>query len=219
MAKRKRVIKNGNETSLWDALEVKFDSNAIPYLDYNDITNTNGSVFNVNEFQRTIANVNQGLFGVYNTEDSNAANRVALGRLLQQYRKWIKPQMNKRFMGKQYNIALQREQEGYYRTLLRLINEGIRGKQQIGTWFKDLSDMEKYNLRRVLAEMTQFIALALVVKLVDWPDDKERSHALKMAEYIAKRELHELGGLAPSPIMLQEQLKNVKTPIPSLSAA
>jgi hypothetical protein len=34
---------------------------------------------------------------VYNEEDSNAASRVIMGRLLQQYRKWIKPQFNKRF--------------------------------------------------------------------------------------------------------------------------
>lgn len=218
MAKRQRVLKDGKEMSLWDALQVSTDKNGIPYLDMDNITNTDGSAFNINEFQRMVANVNQGLFGVYNTEDSNAANRVALGRLLQQYRKWIKPQMNKRFMGKQYNIALQREQEGYYRTLIRLIYDGIRGKQQIGTWFKDLSDMEKRNLRRVLAEMVQFMALALCVKIIDWPDDKDRSRWLKLAEYIAKREVHELGGLAPSPIMIQEQLKNLKTPIPALSA-
>ena len=36
-----------------------------------------------------------------------------------------------------------------------------------------------------------------------------------MAEYSARRLQHELGGLMPSPIMLQELLKTVKSPVPA----
>lgn len=220
MAMREQVIKDGKQMSLWDALEVTNDKNGIAMIDTKGITDVDGNEFSVSRFKNKVAKVNQGLFGVYNSEDSNAANRVALGRLLQQYRKWIKPQMNKRFMGKQYSVALGEEEEGYYRTLLRLLNECRKGQITLGQIFsKDgLSDMERFNVRRAMTEVIQFLAVLALVKLIDWPDDKDRPYFVKLAEYVAKRELHELGGLTPSPTFVQEQLKNVKTPVPSLSA-
>ena len=59
--------------------------------------NLDGTKFDVSKFGRRIAHINHTLFGVYNEEDANAANRVALGRLLMQYRKWMKPLFNRRF--------------------------------------------------------------------------------------------------------------------------
>lgn len=35
--------------------------------------------------------VSQSLFGTYNDEDANVANRVIVGRAIMQYRKWMKP--------------------------------------------------------------------------------------------------------------------------------
>lgn len=221
MAMREKVLKDGREMSLWDALEVSTDSKGMSMINTSNITDLDGNEFSISKFKNRVAKVNQGLFGVYNSEDSNAANRVALGRLLQQYRKWIKPQMNKRFMKQQYSVALGEAEEGYYRTLLRMINELRKGQVTIGQIFSkegDLSEMEYYNVRRALTEIIQFLAVLAIVKLVDWPDDKDRPYFVKLAEYVAKRELHELGGLTPSPTFVQEQLKNVKTPIPSLSA-
>ena len=118
--------------SLWDALEVTQDENGMPLISLDGITDLEGNKFNKTRFTNKVKNVNQGLFGVYNSEDANAANRVALGRLLQQYRKWIKPQMNKRFMKLQQNVALGQEVEGYYRTLLRVYKELKKGEITLG---------------------------------------------------------------------------------------
>ena len=230
-ALREKVIKDGKEMSLWEALEVTEDGNGVKMIDTSSIKNLDGTEFDINKFSLYIKDINQSLFGVYNTDDMNAANRVAIGRLLLQYRKWIKPQMNKRFMAKQYNINLGKEQEGYYRTLVRVINECIRGKIQLGEVWQQtfnyspsqtqLKDYEVANIRRSLFEIFQYLAVWALASLVQWPDDKDRPWALKLAEYMAKREMHELGGLTPIPAkrgMIQETIKTVKTPVPALSS-
>jgi hypothetical protein len=79
------VLFNGKQTSLWEALEVvsKYADSNIKELNYRDIKELDGTPLDVGAFGRQVATVNHGLFGIYNDEDANAANRVAMGRLLQ----------------------------------------------------------------------------------------------------------------------------------------
>lgn len=216
MALREQVLLNGKQMSLWEALEVRdrFKDSDIKELNYKDIKNLDGSDFNISKFSRKVGNVNQTSFGIYNEEDANAANRVAMGRLLQQYRKWMKVQFNRRFEKAQYNVTTERFEEGYYVTLGRLINELRRGEKQISVLWQDLSDIEKANIRRVVTELAQFFAVWAIANLIEWPKDKKRPWAIKFAEYAAVRASHELGGLAPSTVMLQENLKTITTPLP-----
>ena len=55
---------------------------------------------------------------------------------------------------------------------------------------------------------------------VDWGDE-ERPWAMKMVEYVAQRSVHELGALTiASPYhFVSENLKTIKTPIPSINLA
>lgn len=219
MAKRKKVMLNGKETNLWDALQTKdkFEGNhEIKELNYRDITELDGSPLDVAKFGRQVAHVNQGLFGIYNQDDAMAANRVAMGRLLMQYRKWIKPQMNKRFQAGQYSTVMDQWEEGYYRTVLRLGNDLLRGKVQLATCWGQMEDFEKKNVIRALTELVQFFAIWALANWVEWPDDKNRPWAMKMAEYSLKRLAHETGGLTPSTVMIQENLKTIKDPIASI---
>jgi len=79
MALRKQVLFNGQQMSLWDALEVvsKYEDSEIKELNYKDIKELDGSPLNVSKFGREVATVNHGLFGIYNEEDANAANTIA----------------------------------------------------------------------------------------------------------------------------------------------
>lgn len=222
MALREKVIvPNKGEMSLWDALEI-----VNSFKDNNDImemklpegtTDINGNPFSIGKFSRKIAHVNQSLFGIYNNDDREAAQRVIMGRLLTQYRRWMKPQFNRRFMRKQYNLDIERDEEGYYRTSARIVMGLIRGEYQLGAVWENLNAMEKANVRRTISEMVQLTAIVLLAEFIEWPDDKNRPWAIKLAEYSAKRLEHELGALAPSPIMLQELAKTVKSPIPSIT--
>ncbi len=225
MAIRQKVkLNNGTTTSLWEALHVRDTTEGIKEMYLPEgTTDLEGNPINIGKISRRIAHVNQGLFGIYNEEDSNAANRVIMGRLLMQYRKWMKPQFNKRFQSGQYNITMNEWEEGYYNTFIRMINQLRKGQVQISTIWEslkgsdtELKDFEVANIKRVLAEFTQFFAVWALANLVDWDDDKDRPWALKMAEYVSQRLAHELGGLTPSTTFLQENIKTFKSPIPSI---
>lgn len=223
MAMKERVKIDGKEMSLWDALQVQDvnGSSSVKQLNHKDITDLDGNPYDTGRFSRKIAHINHYLFGIYNDEDANAANRVALGRLLQQYRKWMKTSFNKRFQANQYNLATESWEEGYYRTVGRMIQQLYRGQIQLNAvWDKitDNNDIEGANLRRAITELVQFFAVWALANWVEWPDDKKRPWALKLAEYSSKRLAHELGGLTPSPVMLQENLKTIKSPFPSATA-
>lgn len=217
MAKRQKVNVPGKGTlSLWDALQIRGDKVKEMYLP-EGTTDDKGNPFDIAKFSRKIAHVNQHLFGIYNDEDANAANRVAMGRLLMQYRKWMKPQYNKRFQAAQYNVTTGEFEEGYYRTVLRIGNELIRGQVQLSAQWKNMSEHERANVRRALTEIIQFMAVWALANWVEWDDDKNRPWSVKLAEYTTKRLAHELGGLTPSTVMPQELLKTVKTPMASIS--
>ena len=220
-----------NQMSLWEALQV-----VNTYEDRNDIkhmiipegtTDINGVPIDAKKISREIQDINIHLFGAYNQEDSNVANRVVVGRALQQYRKWIKPQFNKRFQKAQINVLTGKTGEGYYRTfgkyyamkfLGNFMNEALRGKVQIAEHWDELSDEEKFNIRRAWFEIAQCFCVYLIATYAPWPDEKKRPWTLKFAEYMAKREMHELGMLTPSLTMLSETLKTVKSPMPCLTA-
>lgn len=219
--KHTKIKINGKETTVWDAIEVR-DSKVgggIKELYIPEAYNLDGTKFDVSKFGRRIAHINHTLFGVYNEEDANAANRVALGRLLMQYRKWMKPLFNRRFQKKQYVLEMEGYEEGYYRTLVRVAQQLKRGEVQFGMLKDQLSKEDYSNIRRALLEIAQFLCVIGASQLINWPDDKDRPWALKLAEYTTHRLAHELGGLTPSPAMINETLKTVKTPLAILSTA
>ncbi len=219
MAMRQKVLLGGKEMSLWDALQVEDvnGSSTIKQLNYRDITDLKGNPFDVAKFSRKVAHINQTSFGIYNDDDANAANRVAMGRLLQQYRKWMKIQFNRRWQAGQQNLATDSWEEGYYRTFGRMMNQWIRGGVQLSEQWDNMTTGERANIKRAITEMVQFFAVWALANWIEWPDDKKRPWAIKLAEYSSKRLAHELGGLAPSPVMLQELLKTVKSPVPSVT--
>lgn len=229
MAKRKKVLLGGIEMSLWDALEVE-DSpyEGIKQLNNSRIKELDGSDLDIEGFSREVGSVNQKLFGIYNQEDMNAASTVAMGRLLLQYRKWIIPSLNKRFRKGQTNLMSSHSyEEGYYVTLARITQGLIKGQYNLPTIWDSLEEEEKTNIKKALFELCQFMLIFGLAYGIEWPDDKDRSRWLKYLEYMTKRTAHELGGLTPAPItlypveigpMVNESLKTVQQPLPSLSA-
>lgn len=207
--------------SLWDALEVVdvFEGNStIKKLQVpNGTTMDDGSALNLGLISRQIADVHIDTFGAYNDEDSAAANRIVLGRALMQMRKWIKPQFNRRFQKAQPNLITGKTKEGYYRTLIHIVNELRRGEIQLSALKDQLKPEEYANIKRALFELFQFFMCWAVLNLIPWDDDKKRPWLAKYLEYMANREFHELGMLAPSLTMVTEISKTVREPFPCMS--
>lgn len=217
MWEREEVYVDGKKyDSSWEAFRACIvEKNGFRSVDRNKLRDKNGNPIDISAVSRAMEDVNHVCFGIYNDDGANAASRVALGRLVQHYRKWMKRQYSRRFQKGQQNLSTNTWEEGYYHTIGRLFNEIRRGERQLA--HMNLSEDERYNVRRAMFEMVQAFAVWLVAEVVNWPDDKERPYILKLLEYVAKRLKHELHGLIPWLTMPKEMLKTVKSPIPSLT--
>lgn len=211
---------NGVQMSVWDALQIQ-DSEVgqgIKEVHMDEAYNLDGTKFDRDIFGMQIATINHNLFGIYNTEDANAANRIALGRALIQYRKWMVPLYKRRFGAETVDITTGERYRGYYRTLIKVIQELKRGEVQLSMLKDQLSERDLQDVKRAIFEIAQFLAAWGASEFIIWPDDEDRPWALKLGEYATHRLAHELGGLTPSPAMINETLKTVKTPFAMLSA-
>lgn len=217
--KQKVKLPDGTITSLWDALNVRnvFENeDRIKELVIDAVDAETGKPIDkeyIRKFSAKINEVNHRLFGVYNTDDMVAAQRVSLGRCVLQYRQWIVPMFARRFQSRRFVEALDEYEEGYYVTALHVLaglRNGIGGLMEV---YDELDANQKANIIRVIAEISQFMIIWAIANFCSFgKDDPKRSWTMKLAEYMAQRELHELGNLTPSFVMGNELLKTVKSP-------
>ena len=215
---------NGKIVSLWDAFEVV-------YIDKNNkklgaklqlkegYTKADGSAFtqdDIIKFSRRSAAINQRMHGIYNKADRSAVQRLAIGRMGMMFRKWIKPSLNRRFKSATYNYDLDAWTEGYYNTtgrfMLQLARDLKETQFNLAARWNELTSTEKANIRRALTEVSHFLAVSLIIGLIEWSDDKDRPWLIRMAEYQARRLYTELGALIPGKPMISEGLKIIKSP-------
>lgn len=215
---------NGKITNLWDAMEVV-------YIDPNNkklgaklqvkkgYTKADGSAFtndDIRKFSRKAAAINQRMHGIYNKADRSAVQRLAVGRMGIMFRKWIKPSLNRRFKSATYNYDLEAWTEGYYLTTGRFLNQlfqDLRKSQfDISSRWNEMTKTERANVIRAITEVSHFLAVMAAIGLIEWSDDRDRPWLVKMVEYQLRRLYTELGALTPTPAMVQEGLKILKSP-------
>jgi len=215
---------NGKITNLWDAMEVV-------YIDPNNkklgaklqvkkgYTKADGSAFtndDIRKFSRKAAAINQRMHGIYNKADRSAVQRLAVGRMGIMFRKWIKPSLNRRFKSATYNYDLEAWTEGYYLTTGRFLNQlfqDLRKSQfDISSRWNEMTKTERANVIRAITEVSHFLAVTAAIGLIEWSDDRDRPWLVKMVEYQLRRLYTELGALTPTPAMVQEGLKILKSP-------
>lgn len=227
MAKKQKVKvlnKNGKyeEMSLWDALKIEEAPEnkelKVMSLPKGTIDVNTGKEFSIGDFSRKIGEVSHNLFGIYNDQDRTVAQRYVMGRLIMAYRQWIKPGINYRWRGREYNQTLGTMVEGSYRTCIRLARDLISGKLAITSAWSTLEDYEKANIRKTFTDFIQLVAVCILANCIKWgDDDKKRPWLEKYAEYLARREVHELGNFVPSTIMFREISSTLKSPTVALS--
>lgn len=215
---------DGKLVSLWDAMEVVYIDPSNKALGAKlqlkqGYTKEDGTEFtkdDIIKFSRKTAAINQRMHGIYNKLDRSAVQRLAIGRMGVMFRKWIKPSLNRRFKSATYNFDMEAWTEGYYRTtgrfLTQLAKELKEGQFALVANWNNLTNTEKANIKRAATEVGHFLAVALILGLIDWSDDKDRPWLVKMVEYQARRLYTELGSMIPGPQMVREGLKIVKSP-------
>lgn len=193
------------ESSLWDILEVQ-------YVDPND--HSKGAKLGVKEgyslseaditkYTRKFMGLNERLFGIYNMADRNALQSTAVGQLVFLYRKFIVPSINRRFGGANYNLDLDEQTEGYYRSFGRFLwnlSTDARGLgRSMSLYWKDMSDNEKANCIRAINELSMFVTLSILAAVLSsagWAKKDNPWHRRFLA-YMSKRMSTEAGAFTP----------------------
>lgn len=229
MAKNYYLLDNGKKTNLWDALHTSFlDSNkklGATLVLGDGVTKEDGSKFTKEDiivFSNKIRAVENNLYGIYNSEDKNAAQQMAIGRLVLLYRNWMRPLWLARFGRGKYNFDLGDCTEGYFQTMFNFIQQQYVDIKQsqfdiIKSWHT-LDSAEKSNIKKGLTEVAFYWGLyALINLLHGLEDEKEKPWALRLASYTALRLKTDMGALLPSPTMLDEGLKLFTSPMASMA--
>lgn len=234
-ALREKVIDpNGNEVSLWEAIDVapinpehpEAGNKLIIKSGYKSARegelNEENFTKLVNRVGRKASGLNNLIGGIYNDVDRVALQSSYIGVLGLLFRKWMKPAMNKRFSKGLYNYDLEAYQEGYYLTTFNFMKGVIQdlrsGERTILENWEQLDDHQRNNLRRALAE---YIALALLFMaswlLGDDDDEGNKDDGLAYARYLVNRLYLETAALTPSLSMVDSLYKLFSSPTTAMS--
>lgn len=222
---------NGKTINLWDAYEVQFtdksDKRAGAKLVLkHGVTKENGEEFTENdvfEITRKIAGINHRLHGIYNKEDMNAFQRLGIGRLAMQFRKWMPASFDRRFSNMRFDYEMNEWTEGYYRTTYNFIRRIVKDIHEGGISYaienQNLSETEKANLKRTAVEVAHFALCIIAISALydDDDDDSEDGYVRNMLEYQTRRLYTELGSMIPLPTILSEFFRILKSPMASIS--
>lgn len=205
-----KVKYKGRTISLTDAYEVeelKDDNGKVlsARLKLKDgVTKLDGSEVTEDDIvnlRLKIGKVNQSLNGAFNEDDRGAIHRNAYGRLAMQFRQWMPAHYNRRFARPYYDAAMDQWREGYYRTLGRfswnLMKDIAHAKFQLATHWKELSQTERANVRRSLAEISIFWTLTALISMMGPEKDKKGVWLDRMIIYNLKRMKLDTGASMP----------------------
>lgn len=241
----KLKTKYGKETNLWEMLDIEYLQEDGTYgsedrklgarlklkeecvdMEGHDFTLSNE---NIHKVSRKMAGVNQGIHGIYNEQDANLIQTIAIGRLLYNFRKWIPKSLDKRFANLKYNYDVEDWTEGYYQTLAKfligLIKEHNGMRLEVITRWKQLDERQRKNCIRAFTEILQFYGL-LITNNTIWHDDDDKSEyswLKNMVYYQMIRLQSELAALMPLSVLgskdntVTEFIRLFKNPISAIS--
>ena len=131
MMEMEAVRPDGTKTNLFDAFMETFDSEA-GVIGIPDVKiEKNGELVqfttaDLAAFRNKAKSVNHYIHGAYNKQDAGTWQRQFWGRALMQFRRWLPMNMKKRFASDQFNESRERNEQGWYRSLIQFM--GIVGK-------------------------------------------------------------------------------------------
>lgn len=243
---KQKVLLNGKEISLYDAFDVSpvQDGNATLILKPG-VTDLNGNAITIDSdyIRKTVRGqiqyVNKTMHGAMNAEDKGMIHKYLLGRLAMNFRQWMVGYYSRRFRGRHFDYDLGDYREGYYTSLWKaLMNNDTKDawaagekKDAMMMFMKDfatfmfrassqwsnLSDMQKYNIKRVRAEMLMLIALSGLSFALGDPDDHKREYWRRWWIYQVRRMLVDIEASTPSIYGIDSFLKILQSPMAGIN--
>lgn len=166
--------------------------------------------------KRIIRKVNDSLNGAFSENDKGAAHRMAVLRLIMQFRQWMPAHYMRRFARGHYDADLEQWREGYYNTyakfLGQLSKDLYKGRLRALESYSNLSEHERANLRRATAEISMFFMLFTLCKFGGRVKDRDRNWLDKMALYQIHRMYLEVGASMPGPQFMSNIIQIMNQP-------
>lgn len=228
--KRNNILDDkGNEVCMLEAFDVVKDAEGNGTLVIKQgYTNKDGSAITeeqINKLKKRISYVNRSMHGAFGIFEKGMIHRYAVGRLIMNFRQWMPAHYSRRFRGRYYDADLGEFREGYYVSTFKFIRECVRdmknAKLQIGTRWDNLSDMERYNMKRAFAETAILAMLTASIALLGDYKDKKGNWAYRHLIYELKR--LEMETMASNPIaaygFVSNMIKILNSPAAALNTA
>lgn len=216
----------GEEVPLIEAFDVVKDSTGNGELIIKQgYTQKDGSAITdefLDKIKGRVKYTNNSMHGAFDSFSKGMIHRYAVGRMIMNFRQWMPAHYQRRFRGLHYDSDLGEYREGYYvstyKFLKDLVKDFRRAKFQIGTRWHELSDMERYNLKRAAAE-TVILAL-ITAALAISPDYKDRkgNWAYRHLIYLLKRMQLEVAASDPANpyVFIKSAIKVLNSPMAML---
>lgn len=244
---KQQVLLNGKRISLFDAFEVtnKEDGNSELKLK-EGVTDLQGNPITedyIHAIRKKIRYLNQTCHGSMNEEDKGIIHQKWWGRGIMNFRQWMPEHYSRRFRSSHFDASLDKNREGYWTSLYKgLINEETKDawndnhkKEALGMFIKDfctflfradtnwknLNDMQKYNIKRVKAEMTMYLCLLGLGFALGAPDDHKKDFWRRWWIYQTKRLILDTEASMPHPRNIsnfQTMLQSPMASVPTMTA-
>lgn len=241
--KHEKVKLNGKEISLYEAFDVteKKDDNAeliikegVTDLDGNAITKTY-----LDKIRGMIMYANQSMHGAMNAEDKGLIHQYCMGRLVMNFRQWMVGHYSRRYRGRHFDFTLGEWREGYWVSVWKgLFNDDTKDTWKSGhkkdailmfmkdcwlmmtkaqTQWNNLSEMQRYNVKRARAEIIMWISLLGLSFVLGEEDDHKKEWFRRWWIYQTKRMLTETEASMPGLKMPDSIITIVQSPIASVN--
>lgn len=184
--------------------KLKLDRDSYKWIEKDDkgnVTHRDITDEDILKVEKNITYANKSMHGTYNDLDKGMIHRYAIGRMIMNFRQWMPAHYGRRFRGLHYDADLGEFRRGFYTSLWNFLWETVKeiknSKLQIATRWNELSDMDKYNLKRVIAETAMFAMLTVSNLSLGRYKDKKGNWAARMLAYEVKRMLMETQASSP----------------------
>lgn len=222
---------SGKEISLYDAFETKNiledNSSLGKKLQIKEgVTDIDGSAIDtkyLNSISRLVQGLAKDMYGIYTPTEKTILSQYILGRAIHQFRGYLSGNLTRRFGQKTFNFDYNQEMEGYFRTYLSVVWSSRKELMKLNIKLNTdgLSAHQKSNLVKARTEILMYALLAifnsLLMKLGDDDDELDNENWLyNYTRYTTSRLGSEVGALIP-PFMPFEMIRQLDSPIPSMS--
>lgn len=200
----------------------------------------------LDDVRRKIRGVNQVTHGAMNNEDKGLIHRHMAGRLVMNFRQWMVEHYSRRYRKAYYDSSFNEIREGYWRTAINntlerasdAFEEGNKLKAvglgtldmikfmtldvvkftcRVNSQWSNLTELQRYNVKRALAELQIFYGLLGLSFALGDPDRHKKEWWTRWWIYQVNRQILDAQASLPNPAMFGNFVTILNSPMGALN--